>query len=329
VSKRPEPAAADDAASAPRGSRRSESRRVASWSEHHRWSAAASLRRLLARPFGTLMTVAVIGLALALPLAFYLLLGNVQRMGDALGQRQAISVFLQPGQSGSAAQLMATSVRERADVAKVTVKTPQQGMDELAAMQGFSGAVHALDDNPLPYVLDVQPKDALDAGAVQDLVTQLRDLRGVDMVQDSGSWRQRLDALLGLGNRIVAVLALLLSLAALLVVGNTVRVDIASRVEEIGVLLLIGASRPFVRRPYLYAGIWYGLFGGVLASLLAVAIELSLVAPVEQLNAAYAGQLELGALPLWLLLSTPLAAALLGWLGARLVSAWQLRRATV
>ena len=93
--------------------------------------------------------------------------------------------------------------------------------------------------------------------------------------------------------------------------------------------MLIGASGPFVRRPYLYAGIWYGLFGGVLASLLAVAIELSLVAPVEQLNAAYAGQLELGALPLWLLLATPLAAAVLGWLGARLVSAWQLRRATV
>ncbi|HEX5305872.1 MAG TPA: permease-like cell division protein FtsX [Dyella sp.] len=319
----------DEAARDPRGVRRSEARRVASWSEHHRWSAAASLRRLLARPFGTLMTVAVIGLALALPLTFYLLLGNVQRMGDALGRQQAISVFLQPGQSASAAELMATSVRGRADVAAVTVKTPQQGMDELATMQGFSGAVHALDDNPLPYVLDVQPRDALDAGAVQDLVTQLRDLRGVDMVQDSGSWRQRLDALLGLGNRIVAVLALLLSLAALLVVGNTVRVDIASRVEEIGVLMLVGASRPFVRRPYLYAGIWYGLFGGVLASLLAVAIELALVAPVEQLNAAYAGRLELGALPLWLLLCTPLAAAVLGWLGARLVSAWQLRRAAV
>ena len=86
MSTRPEQSAADDAAGQ-RGSRRSESRRVASWSEHHRWSAAASLRRLLARPFGTLMTVAVIGLALALPLAFYLLLGNVQRMGDALGQR--------------------------------------------------------------------------------------------------------------------------------------------------------------------------------------------------------------------------------------------------
>ncbi|MCP1376132.1 permease-like cell division protein FtsX [Dyella lutea] len=307
-------------------SRRSETRRVGGWAEHHRWSAAASLRRLLGRPFGTLMTVTVIGLALALPLAFYLLLGNVQRMGDAMGQRQAVSVFLKPGQGEAVAQLLAKDIGERADVAGVVVKTPQQGMDELAAMQGFSGALHALDDNPLPYVLEVMPKDSLDAGAVQDLVTALREQRGVDMVQDSGSWRQRLDALLGLGNRIVAVLALLLSLAAVLVVGNTVRVDIAGRVDEIGVLMLVGASRPFVRRPYLYAGLWYGLFGGVVASLVAVAIELSLVAPVERLSAAYAGKLSIGGLPLWLLLATPVAAALLGWIGARLVSAWQLRR---
>lgn len=307
-------------------SRRSETRRVGGWAEHHRWSAAASLRRLLGRPFGTLMTVTVIGLALALPLAFYLLLGNVQRMGDAMGQRQAVSVFLKPGQGEAVAQLLAKDIGERADVAGVVVKTPQQGMDELAAMQGFSGALHALDDNPLPYVLEVMPKDSLDAGAVQDLVTALREQRGVDMVQDSGSWRQRLDALLGLGNRMVAVLALLLSLAAVLVVGNTVRVDIAGRVDEIGVLMLVGASRPFVRRPYLYAGLWYGLFGGVVASLVAVAIELSLVAPVERLSAAYAGKLSIGGLPLWLLLATPVAAALLGWIGARLVSAWQLRR---
>lgn len=305
---------------------RAESRPVASWSEHHRWSAAASLRRLMRRPFGTLMTVAVIGLALALPLAFYLLLGNVQRMGDAMGQRQAVSAFLQPGLAPSAVQLLATQVRGRADVASVAVKTPQQGMQELSTMQGFSGAVQALDDNPLPYVLDVQPKDALDADSVTALVAGLRDMHGVDMVQDSGHWRKRLDALLALGDRIVLVLAALLSVAALLVVGNTVRVDIASRVEEIGVLMLIGASRPFVRRPYLYAGVWYGLFGGVLASVLAVLIEWSLVAPVEQLSAAYSGQLKLGALPAWLLLSTPLAAAFLGWLGARMVSAWQLRR---
>ncbi|WP_426701853.1 permease-like cell division protein FtsX [Rhodanobacter sp. Col0626] len=306
---------------------RSQGSRFGSWQEHHGWSAASSLRRLASRPLGTLLTIAVMGLALALPLAFYLLLGNVQKLGDALGQSQSISVFLQPGQSAQQAQLLARQLGDRAEVATVTVKTPQQGMDELAKMQGFSGALHTLDDNPLPYVLQLMPRAGASADALVQLVADARELRGVDLVQDSGSWRQRLDALLGVGNRVVLILALMLALAALLVVGNTVRVDIASRSEEIGVLLLVGASSAFVRRPYLYAGIWYGLFSGILAALLAVVIEFALAAPVAQLSRAYDGQLQVGGLPLWLLLAVPLAAAALGWLGARLVSAWQLRKA--
>jgi cell division transport system permease protein len=152
---------------------------------------------------------------------------------------------------------------------------------------------------------------------------------GVDMVQDTGAWRQRLDALLGVGSRAVSLLALLLGIAALLVVGNTIRVDIQSRSAEIGVLLLIGASRPFVRRPYLYAGIWLGLLAGILAVVLAVVLELAMAGPVGRLTAAYDGSVSFGGLPAWLLLSVPFASALLGWLGARLVSARQIRRAAM
>jgi len=314
-------------AETPARNEHSRGRRLASWQEHHRWSAAASLRRLAARPLGSLLTIAVMGLALALPLAFYLLLGNVQRLGDALGQNQSISVFLKPDQAAQQAQLLAKELGARPEVAAVTVKTPQQGMDELAKMQGFSGAVQTLGDNPLPYVLQLQPRSDASAAALAQLVADVRTMRSVDLVQDSGQWRQRLEALLGIGNRIVLILASLLALAALLVVGNTVRVDIASRSEEIGVLLLVGAGKAFVRRPYLYAGIWYGLFSGILAALLAVSIEFALAQPVARLSHAYDGQLHVGGLPPWLLLAVPLVAALLGWLGARLVSAWQLRKA--
>lgn len=302
-------------------------RRVAGWREHHGWSAASSLKRLARRPLGSLLTIAVMGLALALPLAFYLLLGNLQQLGRALGQDQTINVFLQNDQVAQQAQLLAKQLRERSNVAAVSVKTPQQGLDELAKLQGFSGALDALDANPLPYVLVVAPQPDLDAAAVVRLTGELRELRSVALVQDSGDWRQRLDALLGVGNRIVLVLTALLALAALLVVGNTVRMDIASRSEEISVLVLVGASGAFVRRPYLYAGIWYGLFSGALAVLLALGIEFSLAAPITRLNAAYAGRLHLGGLAPWLLAAVPLGAAILGWLGARLVSAWQLRQA--
>lgn len=306
---------------------RTKARPVASWREHHGWSAAASLRRLMSRPIGTLLTVAVMAIALALPLTFYLLLGNLQKMGEALGQNQTISVFLQPGQSAAAADLAAKQLRERPEVAAVTVKTPDQGMDELAKMQGFTGALHALDANPLPFVLEVLPKPDASADGVDRLVSDMRDIKGVDQVQDAGSWRQRLEALLGVGQRAVLILAGLLGVAVLLVVGNTVRVDIASRSEEIGVLMLVGASRAFVRRPYLYAGIWYGLFSGVLAAGFAVLVELALADPVARLGQVYAGKLHIDVLPVWLLAAVPVAAAVLGWLGARLVSAWQLRKA--
>lgn len=313
-------------AAEPEKTRRSEPHKVGAWREHHAWSLSISLRRLRARPLGTLLTVAVMGVALALPLAFYLLLGNVERMGDALGRNQAISVFMKPGQNAGMADTAASALRGRPEVADITVRTPKDGLDELAEVQGFSGALQSLDANPLPFVLSVQPKPGLSADDVARLVDAMKNTPGVDMVQDTGAWRQRLDALLGVGTRAVTLLAGLLGMAALLVVGNTIRVDILSRAEEIGVLLLIGASKPFVRRPYLYTGVWLGFLAGVLAVALAVLLELSMVGPVSRLAAAYDGSVSFGGLPAWLLVSVPFAAALLGWLGARLVSARQIRR---
>jgi cell division transport system permease protein len=312
---------------APSRSERSQRRPFSSWREHHGWSAGASLRRLASKPVGSVLTIAVMGLALALPLTFYLLLSNVQSLGDALGRNQVINVFLKPDQVAGNAQILAKQVQQHDGVANVTLKTPAEGLEELSKMQGFSDSLHALDDNPLPFVLEVQPQDGITADAAARLADDLRGMQGVDAVQDSGTWRQRLDALLGVGDRAVLILAGLFALAVLLVVGNTVRVDITSRAEEIGVLKLIGASRAFVRRPYLYAGIWYGLFGGILAVGLTLLIEFALVEPVEHLSQVYEGKLRVVGLPPWLLLAVPVAAALLGWLGARLVSAWQLRRA--
>jgi cell division transport system permease protein len=313
----------------PEKTRRSGPRHVSAWREHHVWSLSISLRRLGARPLGTLLTVAVMGVALALPLAFYLLLGNVQRMGDALGRNQSISAYMKPGQNGPMAENAASALRGRPEVAEIVVRTPKDGLDELAEVQGFSGSLQSLDVNPLPYVLSVQPKSGLPVDQVDRLVEAMKATPGVDMVQDTGAWRQRLDALLGVGSRAVSLLALLLGIAALLVVGNTIRVDIQSRSAEIGVLLLIGASRPFVRRPYLYAGIWLGLLAGILAVALAVVLELAMAGPVGRLTAAYDGSVSFGGLPAWLLLSVPFASALLGWLGARLVSARQIRRAAM
>jgi cell division transport system permease protein len=301
--------------------RRPRPRRIAAWREQHAWSLNASMHRLRARRLGTLLTMAVMGFALALPLAFWLLLSNVQRLGSGLNQAQAVTVFMHVDADASAASALAVRLRKDARVAGVDVRTPRQGLDELSSMQGFTKALDALHYNPLPYVLLVRPRADLDAADAHALVKQLQGESGVERVQDDGAWRQRLDAMVAVGTRVVALLAALLALAALLVVGNSVRLDIQGRAEEIEVLQLVGASRAFVRRPYLYAGFWYGLGAGVVAVLLVLALEWAVSGPVTRLAAAYAGRLQFTGLSAPLLLGMPLASAALGWLGARLVTA--------
>ena len=294
---------------------------LARWWRAHRWALAQSLLRLREHPLGTLLTVAVMGLALALPLSFYLVLLNLDRFGQALGEGQAVSVFLQSGDAQAQAQALARTLRAEQAVAAVTLKSPRQGLAEMAALQGFGPALAALPDNPLPWVLVVEPRVAAGPSQVAALVRQLRADPRVALVQDQGPFRARLDALRGFGARVMQVLAALLALAALLVVGASVRNDIQSRSQEIEVLQLVGASAAFVRRPYLYAGLWLGLLSGVVAVALTMLLETVLAGPAARVDAAWGGRLGLVALDATPLLVLLLAAAMLGWLGARVASA--------
>jgi cell division transport system permease protein len=312
---------------APPRARRRSGLRV--WREQHAWCCKASLRALFARPFGTALTILVLGFALALPLAFYLLLANVQRLGGALGESQSISVFLKTSVDARVADGLAAQLRSRAEIAQVAVKTPAQGLSELAAVRGFGDALHALPDNPLPYALLVQPKSGLARAQIEALVADLRAAPSVDLVQDNGAWRARLDALIALGRRVTALLAALLAIAALGVVGNTVRLDIRSRADEIAVQRLVGADAAFVRRPYLYEGIWYGLAAGLVAGGLLLALEAGLAAPVRTLTESYGQRVTFGGLSAAALILVPLIAALLGWLGAFLASTRYLFRSEI
>jgi cell division transport system permease protein len=300
--------------------------RFAMWRRQHAWCLRDSLRQLARRPLGTALTIAVMGLALALPLAFYLLLTNVQHLATALGDSQSVSVFLKPDVAEDGAEKLAASLRARSDVAAVGVRTPRQGLAELAAMQGFGDAIRSLPGNPLPFVLLVEPRAGAVRAQVEAMVAEVRAMPGVDLVQDNGQWRARLDALIALGRRITLLLAVLLGTAAVLVIGNTVRLDLRGRADEIAVQRLIGASASFVRRPYLYEGAWYGLAAGIVAVLLLLLLEAVLAAPVRDLVASYAGRLHFGGLS-WVTLAIALAiAVVLGWLGAWIASSRYLAR---
>ena len=291
------------------------------WLDHHAYSLVSALGRFGRRPGSTLLTVGVMAVALALPLGLGLVLDNIGRFAGSAQQSRQLALFLEVDIDAARATAMAGELRAREDVAAVELRTPDQGLAELREQGGFDIAIDALDGNPLPSVLLVTP-----AGDGALLADTLRDAPGVETVQHDAEWRRRLDGWLRFGGRVAMVLALLLGLGALLVVGNTVRLDIQARRDEIGVLQLLGASDGFIRRPFLYLGAWYGLGAGALALLMLTAANLALDAPLAELSASYGSDFALRGLGAaqagWVLLG----ATALGWLGAGVVTGHFLRQ---
>ncbi|MGA8276723.1 MAG: permease-like cell division protein FtsX [Rhodanobacteraceae bacterium] len=302
--------------------------RLRAWGDQHLFSLFSSLGRLAARPWATVLTILVLGFALALPLLFFLVFQNARDLSTGLRQAREITVFLKPAIDGGAATALADELRRRQDVAAIVVRTPAEGLAEFRQLSGFSKALDVVDTNPLPSVLIVTPRAAADSASDPAIVGDLRTDPRVDLVQYDAAWRRRLDAILGFGARSVEVLATILALATLLVVGNTVRLDIQGRAEEIAVMQLMGAGNGFVRRPFLYAGFWYGLLGGSLAVLAAAIVQLVLAAPLARLLTSYDHRLALHGLDATVALVLIVASALLGWAGALIASTRHLLRGT-
>lgn len=298
------------------------------WREQHLYSLFSSLGRLVARPWATLLTLLVMAFALTLPLLLYLLLDNARQLHGDVRSAGAISVFLQPHLDAAAVDALARDVRKHAGVASVVVRTPEQGLQEFRSQSGFAEALDVLRDNPLPAVLVVTPTgDSAATADIATLVAALGTQKGVDLVQYDAAWRARLDAILGAATRAAEVLACLLALALLLVVGNTVRLDILGRTQEIGVMQLLGASNGFVRRPFLYTGLWYGMFSALLALGVTLAVEAALAQPLQHLVASYDHRFAMHGLDWRPALGAIAAGAALGWLGAWLATWRHLVRA--
>jgi cell division transport system permease protein len=294
--------------------------RIGTWLDHHLYSFVASLGRVARRPWSTLLTIGVMAIALALPLGLWLVLGNVARFSGDVQRSRQISVFLKTGVDDAQAQALARTLGARADIGAVQLRTPQQGLAELRA-RGLGEAIDAVGSNPLPSVLVVTPR-----GDETMLAASLQRLPEADLVQHDALWRQRLDGWLRFGLRVALVLGALLGLGALLVVGNTVRLDIQSRREEIGVLQHLGATDGFIRRPFLYLGTWYGLASGVLAIGLLTVAAIALRAPLAELAASYGSRFMLQGLDPATAAAVVIGAAALGWVGAGLVAGHYLRQ---
>ncbi len=287
------------------------------WLQRHAQVALASLGRLVRNSLSSAMTCAVIGIALALPIGLHVVLNNLQTLSGGWDSGASISLFLKQSVSDDDAGSLAGKLRRHQRIETVELVTKQAALNEFQRRSGFAEALQALDDNPLPALLVIQPKpEYTTAEAAQRLVRELELLPEADIVQLDLQWVRRLQAITVIAQRAVVVLATLLGMAVLLIVGNTIRLEIQNRQAEIEITKLIGATNAFIRRPFLYTGFWYGLFGGIIAWIL-VAISVTLLkGPVSTLASLYESAFDLSSLN-WLNVLTLLGgSALLGLLGS-------------
>ena len=267
------------------------------WLQRHAQVLLSSLGRLVRLPLSTLMTSAVIGIALALPVGLHLVIDNLQRLSGGWEQGASISLYLKQEISDAQAAELAEKLRKHQRIASIQLIGKTAALEEFRRLSGFGEAIEALENNPLPVLLVVQPKvEFSDAQGAQRLVQELSLLPEAELVQLDLQWVKRLQALARIAQRGVMVLTSLLGLAVLLVVGNTIRLEIQNRYAEIEISRLIGATDAFIRRPFLYTGIWYGLFGGLLAWIL-VSLSIGLLSgPVAGLAGLYQSSFQLASL---------------------------------
>ena len=283
---------------------------------NHAQVFVSSLGKLYRAPVSNLMTVAVIGIALAFPMGLYVLLQNMQDVSGGWNGASQISLFTKLKVSDDQAAELGQKIRLMPEIESLHVLSRNEAMSEFQALSGFGQALEVLEENPLPAVLIIHPASNHSApDKVAILVEKLRAMPEIDLAQLDLQWVERLYAMMEIGQRGIFVIAALLSLAVLLTVGNTIRLDIQGRREEIVIVKLIGATNAFIRRPFLYTGFWYGLLGGVVAWIM-IEISLGLLSgPVQRLAGLYGSDFSLSSLGLdnaFLLIGCSLVLGLVG-----------------
>ena len=283
----------------------------------HAQALLGALGRLARAPLATVLTLLVIGLALALPAALGLLVRNAQSATGGFGRAVDMSVYLKSGVSLARADELAVNARAVPGVAAVSVISATEGLRQLRQYSGFGAALNALQTNPLPNVLRIVPRaSASGVASLEGLRRTFARWPEVDMVQLDAQWVLRFNAILAVVRRLVAIAAALFGAGVLAVIGNTIRLEILNRHDEIEVTKLVGGSNAFVRRPFLYTGTLYGLGGAMLAWLVLEGALLGLRAPVAHLASLYGSAFELTGLAGRELLALFGGGMALGWLGA-------------
>ena len=237
------------------------------WLTQHAQALNLVLRRFNTNKLSTLLICIAIGVTLALPSIMYGVLDSVSGLANNVKSESQISVFLASSHNENSVQAIKLALEKNMAIKTFKFVTKEDALSQLQTTNANNEVLNSLENNPLPDAFFVEPSQ-LDAESIENLKNDLSKLDGVEEVIVDGAWIKRLNYLLLLGKKAMLILTGLLAFALVAVIGNTVRMQIVTQQAEIELSRLIGATKSFIRRPFLYAGALYGLIGGLFALLI-------------------------------------------------------------
>jgi len=289
--------------------------------DSHRKIARSCVQDLLASPVATAVTTLVIAFALIFPALLYLLSLNLNAsLGQDYGPAR-FSVFLQNSLSDAEAREVSDRLQTLPAITSMTLIAPEQALEDFSENAELGDLLLTLPENPLPYTLVL----TLDPDALEDIEGLRQNIEmepGVESVQFDLLWLQRVQGFASLLNRLGLVLLVVVIAGLVAIVGNTIKLAVASRQQEIRVIKLVGGSDAFIARPFLYRGALLGLGGAVLACLLISVLLLALAGPVDALSQLYGGEFRLVSLTPLGYLGLLLLGSATGWIAA-FISSWR------
>ncbi len=292
------------------------SSKLSAWSLHHLQSMMFSLGKLYKQPTSTLMTIAVIAITLSLPSSFYLFLKNIKDLSGDIRSSTQITLYLKKNISQKRALELKKELNSFSNIDSIQFLSKQDALKEFKKTSGLSNSIAQLNSNPLPHTLIVQPNNQADTLIIKTLLAKLGSISEVNSAKMDTEWINRLFSILTIIERAIIIITLLFGFAVLLIVGNTIRLDIQNRAKEITVIKLVGATDAYIRRPFLYGGIWYGLLGGLLSWFIVMLSALLLAGPVNNLGVLYHTQIEINTFTFFEFILLVLASTILGLLGS-------------
>lgn len=284
---------------------------------NHIRQALHSLGELWRQPVASLMTIGVLGLSITLPSTLYILVNNVEKISSGWQQASEISLFLHDSISQQQSQQLITRLGLWDEIDSVVFIPKQQALEEFEQLSGLGDTIAYLPENPIPDVVVVRPTQKHSSPTSANLLLEkLLGEREVDIGKLDIDWLERLYALVNVAKELVNFIGVLLFMAVVLIIGNTIRLNILNKRDEIVVMKLVGATDAFIHRPFLYTGFWYGLLGGLIAWFAVLAILWWMDASITRFAELYQKQFSITGLDGTALLVMLGLSVLLGLLGS-------------